>query len=191
MNKVILPILLILFLSINELLFCQITPKSKKNYSIRFNTIGESYAEFEAIHLAPSFTITIGNEKHNFYLGPQYTYLFQHKGNWSRRYEKNSPGLNFGYRLYSSKIMKNTRMLAQFNYSIFEIVHEDYQLGPPFSSRNKETIVENSLSIGTDYEIINKIHLFAGIGFGSSGGFFIFIEKFTFTGFLGVEYKFR
>jgi len=95
MNKVILPILLILFLSINELLFCQITPKSKKNYSIRFNTIGESYAEFEAIHLAPSFTITIGNEKHNFYLGPQYTYLFQHKGNWSRRYEKNSPGLNF------------------------------------------------------------------------------------------------
>jgi hypothetical protein len=81
-------------------------------------------------------------------------------------------------------------MLAQFNYSIFEVDHEDYQRGPPFSSRNKETIVENTLSLGTDYGI-NKIHLFAGIGFGSSGGFFIFIEKFTFTSFLGVEYKFR
>jgi len=168
-------------------LYSQNTEKSVFQSSVRFNSIYITGHDFSIIHLAPSFTI--GNEIHNFYLGLQQSYLIQPTPVGDRIYEKKNWGLNFGYRNYSSEISKNTRMFGQFNYSVFQIRYMDYQLGPPYSHKQKEIIAENTIAIGTDYEFINKSHLFAGIGFGSFGGFFLLIDKFTLTGFIGIEYN--
>ncbi len=170
----------------------QDTIKSKVFFGIRINPfydfeVKRSY-NFRIIHLTPLFSIIFKN--HNFYLGPQYSYVFQPKPISGQIFEHNSLGFTFGYRYYSNNIFKNTKVFGQFNYSVYQIEYENYQLGPPFKIDKKEIIAENTASLGIDFRVIRNLHFFIGAGFGSYDGFFLMINKFTLTSFLGIEYEF-
>jgi len=170
----------------------QDTVKSKVSLGIRFisNYDFEVYHEnnFRTVHLAPLFSVNF--KHHNFFLGPQYSYIIQPTDLTNQIYEHNSFGLNFGYRYYSNFLLKNTRIFAEFNYSIFQVKFKNYQLGPPQWTDDEEVYVENTGSVGLDYTILNQLHMSCGFGFGSYSGFFLIFEKFTLTSYLGVEYVF-
>jgi hypothetical protein len=98
----------------------QDSTKSKIALGIRFITnydfeVGRGN-NFRTIHLAPLFSVHINH--HNFYLGPQYSYVLQDRVS-GIIFNENSYGLKFGYRYYSNFIFKNTRLFGEFNYSIF------------------------------------------------------------------------
>jgi hypothetical protein len=170
----------------------QDTVKSKVILGIRFisNYDFEVYSEnnFRTVHLAPLFSVNY--KHHNFFLGPQYSYIFQPASVTNQIYEHNSFGLNFGYRYYSNFLLKNTRLFGELNYSVFPVKVANYQLGPPQWTHQKEIYVESTGSLGLDYTIINQIHISLGFGFGAYSGFFLIFEKFTLTSYLGIEYVF-
>jgi hypothetical protein len=170
----------------------QDTVKSKISLGIRLisNYDFEVYREnnFRTVHLAPLFSVNF--KHHNFFLGPQYSYIFQPTTVTNQIYENNSLGLNFGYRYYSNFLLKNTRLFGEFNYSIFQVKVTNYQLGPPQWTHHEEFYVENTGSLGLDYTILNQLHISLGFGFGSYSGFFLIFEKFTLTSYLGIEYVF-
>ncbi len=172
--------------------FCQDTIRSSIDISIRLNTyytfeIKRDY-NFRVIHTAPVFSFQ--RNSHNFYIGPQYSYVFQPTPIASEIYEKNSYGINVGYRYYSKELVRKLRAFGQFNFSIYKVKYIAYQLGPPFSTEKKKIIVENTASIGIDFNAIKNIHVYSGIGFGSFGGFFLLIDSFTLNSYIGLEYKF-
>lgn len=173
--------------------YCQNTDKSIINYSLRIN----SFYDFQVKHdynyrifqIAPVFALEFKNN--NFYLGPLYVYFFQPTPIADEIYGNNSYGLNLGYRYYSKDLFRNGRLFGQFNYSIFIVKYKQYQLGPPFQSDRKRMIAENTIALGMDFRIINKIHLFFDFGFGSYDPFFLVINKFTLTNNIGIEYEFN
>lgn len=172
-------------------LFGQDTIKSKVTVGIRMVSSYdfEVYHDnnFRTIHLAPLFSVNF--KHHNFFLGPQYSYVFQDPNYWESC-EQNSYGLNFGYRHYSNYLFKNTRLFGEFTFSIFQVKFTDYNRRPPYTTKREEIYVENTGSLGLDYTILNQLHISCGFGFGSYTGFFLIFEKFTLTSYLGVEYVF-
>ncbi len=187
--KSILTVILLTLAGLTNNLSGQDTVKSKISLGIRFisNYDFEVYREnnFRTLHLAPLFSINF--KHHNFFLGPQYSYIFQPTTVTNQIYENNSFGLNFGYRYYSNFLLKNTRLFGEFNYSIFQVKVTNYQLGPPQWTHHEEFYVENTGSLGLDYTILNQFHISLGFGFGSYSGFFLIFEKFTLTSYLGIE----
>ncbi|MDP3442121.1 MAG: hypothetical protein Q8T08_04605 [Ignavibacteria bacterium] len=168
-----------------EKTICQDTTESIKYFSIRYST---SY-NYKVLHYTPN--VSFGFNKHNLYIGPEFnTILKTVKGDPVDIYEKNNWGLNLGYRYYSSEIVSNLKIFGQFNFSIYQIRLDIYQHGgPPFIVKHKELIVENTATIGIDYELFKNINLFSGIGIGSFNGFFLMIDSFTPSVYIGIEYK--
>jgi len=177
---------------LNNSLFGQDPGKSKVFLGSRLisNYDFEVYHEnnFRTLQLAPLFSINF--KHHNFFIGPQYSYIFQPTTVSDQIYENNSFGLNFGYRYYSNYLLKNTRLFGEFNYSIFQVKVTNYQHGSTQWTDYEEVYVENTGSLGLDYAILNQLHLSCGFGFGSYSGFFLIFEKFTLTSYLGIEYVF-
>ena len=189
MKKII--IFCLLFISLAKS-YSQDTIKSKSNFGIRYTycydfEIKHDY-NFRIMHHIPVFSFNINN--HNFYAGPQYSYLFQPKPIANEIYENNSLGFNLGYRYYSKELIKNLQIFSQFNFSIFQIRYKEYQNGPPFVNEHRKLIIENTATIGMDYKLFNSFNLFAGIGIGSYGGFFLMINYFNLSNYIGIEYKF-
>jgi len=190
--KILLIVSLIKVAAFPNYLIGQDTVKSKVTFGIRLISSYdfEVYHDhnFRTIHLAPLFSVNI--KHHNFFLGPQYSYVFQPTDVTNQIYEHNSFGLNFGYRYHSNFLLKNTRLFGEFNYSIFQVKGTNYQLGPSSGSKWEEIYVENTGSLGLDYTILNQLHLSFGFGFGSYSGFFLIFEEFTLTSYLGIEFVF-
>jgi hypothetical protein len=170
----------------------QDTVKSKVTLGVRINSSYdfEVYREnnFRTLHLAPLFSVNF--KHHNFFLGPQYSYILQPTTVTNTIYENNSFGVNVGYRYYSNFLLANTRLFGEVNYSIFQVEGANYQLGPASGSKWKEIYVENTGSLGLDYSVLNQLHISVGFGFGSYTGFFLIFEKFTLTSYLAIEYVF-
>jgi hypothetical protein len=190
--KIILPIIFITIAAFNKNLISQETTKSKVTLGIQlisnYNFELKQENNLRIIQCTPSFSINFKN--HKFYLGPQYTYIFQPTPIDNKIYESNSFGLNLGYRYYSNYLFKNARLFGDFNYSIFHVIYTEYQKGPPFETKKEEIFMENTVSLGFDYSIFKKFHLFMGIGFGSYSAFFLILKNFTLTSYVGLGYLF-
>jgi hypothetical protein len=188
-TKILLTAALLALSGLNHHLPAQDTVKSKVTFGVRFISnydfeVNRDY-NFRTVHLAPLFSVHVRH--HNFYAGPQYSYIFQDPAA-GVTYDKNSFGLNFGYRYYSNFLFKNTRLFGEFNYSIFWVKSVSYQLGPPYETKHEEVYPENTVSIGLDYSIRKKLHLFIGFGYGSYEGFILIFEHLTLTSCVGIEY---
>jgi hypothetical protein len=189
--KILLSLGILTFAAFTNKIAGQDTIKSKVSYGIRlisnYDFEVKQDNNFRTMHFAPLFSANFNH--HNFYLRPQYSYIFQEPAALET-YDQNSYGLNFGYRYYSNYVFKNTRLFGEFNYSIFQVRITDHQLGPPYETKHEEIYIENTGSLGLEYSIIKKFQVFLGFGFGSYDGFFLIFENFTLTSYLGIEYTF-
>ena len=185
---------LILFLAIGltDNLFSQDTVKSKITFGVRFNTGYDFQVKHEynlnMIRLAPIFSVNLKN--HNFYLGPQYSYIFQPTPVSDEIYDNSSYGLTFGYRYYFRDFVDNLRLFGQLNYSLFWVNYSQYQNGMPYFHSITKFSVKNDVSIGLDYHTSKKFHMFLGFGLGSYHAIFLILDDFTFTCYLGIDYCF-
>ena len=190
--KVFLSVAIFILPAFISCLFSQDTVQAKIIFGIRFNANYDFQVKrdnnFRIIHVTPLFSVKY--KHHNIYFGPQFSYIFQLVPPNNIIYEQHTRGLNIGYRYYSSELVKNLRLFGQLNYAIFQIKYKEYQLGPPYTTYIKETKVENTISLGVDYSIIKKFHLFTGLGFGSYHAIFLVLDNLTLTSCLGMEYYF-
>jgi hypothetical protein len=105
-------------------------------------------------------------------------------------YDKNTYGINFGYRYLFVDKRKKIVPFAQLNFSIYEVEYNEYQLGPISPTTKQNLIVENTASLGVNFNLIKHVQFFSGIGFGSFEGFFLMVDTFIPSAYVGLEYKF-
>lgn len=183
-NKAIPFLVFILFTLFCGKIYCQDTTKSIKSFCIGYST----YYNYKVLHYTPNFSLGFG--KHNIFIGPEYNYISKTiKGDPVDIYEKSNWGLNLGYKYYFSKIISNLRLFGQFKFSIYQLRYDEYQHGPPYITKHKELIIENTATIGVNYKLFKKTFLFSGVGIGSYNGFFLMINSFTPSVFVGIEYR--
>jgi hypothetical protein len=127
---------------------------------------------------------------HELYVGPQYSYIIQPTPIANIIYQNNAFGANLGYRYYSNAIIDNLLLFGQFNFSVFRIGLDEYQNGPPFVQTKQKYIVENTASIGVNYQCLPNLNCFLGVGIGSFGGFFLLFDEFNLSNYLGLSYEF-
>lgn len=170
-------------------LYCQ--KEEKSNFGIRYTfsydfEVNHDY-NFRVAHHIPVFFYRY--DRHDFYMGPQYSYIYQPTPVANEIYENNAFGINLGYRWYSNELINNLQIFGQFNFSVFQVSFEEYQHGYPFKETRHEFIVENTATIGVNYKLVNKLNLFTGIGIGSYSGFFLILDKFNLSTYIGIGYK--
>lgn len=178
-------IFVIVLMSISNKLYSQDSIKKNLELSARYSF----YYNYKIIHHSPVFTIKFN--KNNFYFGPEYSLILKLiKGDPVDVYEKESFGINFGYRYFWGEETKRLKAFSQLNYAIFKVKYKEYQHGPPFVTEHKYLIIENTITIGVDYKIWKNFHVFSGAGIGSFAGFFLIIDAFTPSSYIGIEYSF-
>ncbi len=137
--------------------------------------------------------LNLNKRNHNIYMGPNYTRLFNNYfgDELINNYDKNSIGINFGYRYIVDSKWEKTNFFLQLDFSIYKVKYLEYQ-GHFIGTKDKEkVIIENNGSIGINYKMSNRIEIFGGIGIGSPAGFFLMIEDFLPHSFIGIEYRFE
>ena len=164
--------------------FSQDTTHSSINFGIRYNF---TY-NYKLLHHTPIFSMNIG--QHNVYIGPQATTILKSLGDQVDEYKKKAFGVNFGYRFSFWKRQTMLVPFAQLNFSIYQVKYNEFQKAPPYSTEKKKLIIENTASIGVDFNPVKHFHVFSGVGFGSYGGFFLILDSFTPTCYIGLEYRF-
>lgn len=175
-------ILLLIFFPIKG--FGQDTTHSSINFGIRYSF----FYNYKVLHHIPNFSMDIG--QHNVYIGVQATSVLKSLSDPADIYKKNAYGINFGYRYSFWKKQTKLVPFTQLNFSIYQVRYTEHQNGPPFSTEKQKLIVENTASIGVDFNPVKHIHIYSGIGFGSFAGFFLLIDSFTPNCYVGLEYKF-
>jgi hypothetical protein len=170
--------------------YCQLL--NHKNLRIRytFSYVFEPKPDdkFRVMHHIP--VMTYRHNRNDFYIGPQFSHIFQPTPVANVIYENNSLGINFGYRYYSQELTKNLYLFGQFNFSLFKIKFEEYQKGSQNVKKRSEIIIENIASIGINYKIIKDFNFFVGFGGGSFNGFFLILDEFNLNTYIGMEYEF-
>ncbi len=137
----------------------------------------------KVLHHAPAFSYRINN--HNLYIGPLISHVLT-----KSKYDNKAFGLHFGYRYYSNELLRNFRIFGQFHFSIFWVECHYHQLGWPYNTTGTEIKVNNTASFGVDYEAIPNLHIYAGTGFGSYGGFCLILDSFNLSEYIGIKYEF-
>jgi hypothetical protein len=94
-----------------------------------------------------------------------------------------------GYRYIFSEEQKKLKFFSQLNFSIYQVKYKEYQIGPPYMTERKRITVENTGTLGIDYNFYKKNHLFMGLGIGSTDGFFLMFSSFIPSIYIGLEYK--
>jgi hypothetical protein len=108
------------------------------------------HCNYPILHMAP--TLSIYKKNHNVYIGPEYTILRKNPfGDPIDTWEKTAWGLNFGYRYIINSFWEKANLFAQFNFSIYQVKSKEYQLGPPFVTVHKNTIIENTGGLGVNF----------------------------------------
>ncbi|MEI8201606.1 MAG: hypothetical protein WCH34_01245 [Bacteroidota bacterium] len=176
-------LILSLFLFVN-ILYGQDSIIKYSNFSIRYSF----YYNYKIIHHIPVFSFEY--KDHNIYIGSQYSSILLPFGDEGDSYEKNTKGLNLGYRYYFRNQKKLLRPFLQYNFSIYYVKYNEIKLGPPYRIEHKALAIENTASIGIAYKILPKLNIFSGAGFGSYDGFFLMLYAFIPSSYIGIEYNF-
>lgn len=141
-------------------------------------------------HSSPAFSIYRKN--HNLYIGPEYSYtLKEYFINGIENHNQKFWGLNFGYRYIFDSHLRKTNLFVHMDFSIYQLKYTEHQLGYNRTTNHKTTIVENNIGLGVNYQLLEHVALFGGIGFGSTNGFFLMIDQFIPHSFIGIEYTLK
>lgn len=158
-------------------------------YKSAYDYETKRYYNFKVLH--NNISIVLKKKNHDFYIGFQYSYIFQPMPIANKVYNKKSCGLDLGYRYYFDINNKSLKLFTQFNYSFFRVKYIGYQQGDRDNVHYiNKVIPENTVSLGLEYGFNSRLHIFAGAGFGSYDRFFLMIDNFNLTNYFGIEYIF-
>jgi hypothetical protein len=148
-------------------------------------------SDAKSLHMAVGFTLT--SHDHCVYLGPQFTLILQNPptGDGPTQWDTTAFGLEAGYRYYFATKALRLKGFLQFNYLIYKGNRTDYSLGPPRETTRSFVNVENSGTIGLNYQLAPKLFLNGSFGMSSYEGFFLIIESVHPCIYLGLEYRFN
>lgn len=184
MDKVkIIILLMVVLILFSFKIYCQDTTANHIEFNIRYSF---NY-NYKIAHHSPAVSLEYAN--HNFYIGPEYSLIIKPLGDPEDVYEKKSIGLNFGYRYFFFNQSK-LKLFGQLNYSLYHYKYKEYQLGLPFATEQKKLTIENTGTLGIDYGLNKNIHLFTGIGIGSTHGFFLILDSLFACSYIGLDFKF-
>lgn len=139
-------------------------------------------------HTSPA--LSIYRKNHNVNIGPEYTHLFKESiGDALDIYQQDYWGINIGYRYIFDSPWRKTNLFLQMDFSIYQLIYSEYQLGYNNAAEQKITVVENNVGFGINYKLFNHVEIFGGIGFGSTNGFFLILDQVIPHSFFGIEYK--
>lgn len=178
------PLYLFLLLHFPIQAFTQNTTASNIHFGIGYYF----YYNYKMLHNVPSFSL--GIRQHNISLGFQSTTVLKPLGDPMDSYKKKSYGVNFGYRYLLTDQQQKIVPFTQLNFSIYQLKYIEHQKGLPLSTKRQRLIVENTVSIGLNYNLSKHLKLYSGIGFGSFDVFFLMFESYLPTSYIGLEYKF-
>lgn len=153
------------------------------NTGLRFSSV----YNYRVLHHTPG--IFLRNGSHEFYLGYQWTTVLRSPGDGSDVYDRNARGVNLGYRYFFS--CRQFCPFIQFAFGIYYLGYKEYQLGPPVATDRRVLLLENTLSMGLELRPFERIHLFAGAGFGSNSGLFVIPASIIPTCFMGMGYSLK
>lgn len=163
----------------------QTSTKSKAGCGVRFSMV----YNYRVIHAVPDFSMMFG--RHNVYFGPEFTYVSNTiKGDPVDPFKKKAFGANIGYRYYSNELKKRLKIFAQFDFAIYQISFVEYQQGLTYGTERNQFILENTATVGAEYKLFKGIYVNAGLGIGSYDGFFLMLDSFTPSSYIGIEYRF-
>lgn len=161
-----------------------IAQTKKVKIGLQFN----SFYDYKVMH--QNVTALFNFNKHNFYLGPQLTTILKPIYDPVDIYERNSFGFNAGYRYSITTKYEKLKPFVSIDFAIFKVKYLENQLGLPFTTKNNKMVLENRIHFGLTYLPFNKLFFNVGLGFGSYDGFFLLIDNFTPSSFIGIGYKF-
>lgn len=158
----------------------------KITFSLR-NSVNYNY---KIIHYTPVLGLYIDN--HNIYLGLEYSKILINPliGDPIDKYIITPLGFNLGYRYLCNIKLTNFSCFIQCNLSLYKINYISTQLGPTLETNVNSIFLENTLTIGVNYSLNNKINFFSGFGLGSFDGLFFISNHIIPSGYIGIEYKF-
>jgi hypothetical protein len=151
-------------------------------YSLSYN--------YYLIHNTPVFSLEYKNN--NLYFGPEFSSFDRPFGDLVDNYKESSTGINFGYRNYFYKSPSSEiRLFGQLNFSLYKYQYARYQKGPVKSNFKEIRIVENTGSLGLEYNFHKKLAFQTGLGIGSTEGFFLILSSFIPSIYFGLEFRFK
>ncbi len=164
------------------------TPPQDPANRLRYGVKLTQHFNYPIMHTSPTSSVYIKN--HNFYFGPEFTFLLT-KGS-SDSTDDWTPellGLNVGYRCLIKTDMKKANFFVQMNFSFYRVKYKEYASGSLVAIEKDKMIIENTGGAGLNYRFNKKIEIFGGVGFGSTSGFFLLLRHFVPHSFIGVGYK--
>ncbi|MBT3210027.1 MAG: hypothetical protein HN704_09930 [Bacteroidetes bacterium] len=194
------------YISHNEVLSCiwaskdEITPENNDKkiipyYSTTYWRLGiNAVQQFNYPILHSVVALNLSKMNHLIYFGPNFNILLNNYFGDEvviADSEKNSIGINFGYRYIVDSESKRMNFFMQLDFSIYEVKYKEWGGHGTGFKDTKNVIVENNGSIGLNYKISNSVELFGGIGLGSTEYFFLMLEHLIPHSFVGLHYKFK
>ena len=151
-------------------------------YNFRFINKQQDYS---LAHSAILLSLNAGH--HSFFLGPEYSYLSKPFGDDSDQIKHSMFGGSFAY-MFSHELKKwnSVDVFVRFNYSIFQQQLTDYK----GLETRKTMVYENTLDLGLKKRFANKFYVYGSLGFGSTNGFFLMVDKAEFSTRAGFGFTF-
>lgn len=154
---------------------------------IRYGIKLTQHFNYPIVHSSPTSSIYYKN--HNFYFGPEYTFLLTKSFKDSTDdWEPEPWGFNLGYRFIVKSEKKKTNLFLQMNFSFYRVTYKEYQPGSTVLTDQMKSIIENTGAIGINYRFNKYFELFGGIGIGTTCGFFLLLQKVIPHSFVGIGY---
>jgi hypothetical protein len=151
---------------------------------------------YNTISNPTSAKINFEFNRHSIYFGGSYILITdKYLEKLSDRYQKYNTkywGIKTGYIFFHKKpVAHSPVLLIQLDFLIYQLNYKQYSLitGNDFSS-NKIVVVENTFNVGCHFEILKKVFVEAGVGWGSDRGFFLIIDELFISSFIGLGYSF-
>jgi hypothetical protein len=145
---------------------------------------------YRVLHNMATLGFNFGNNQ--LYAGAGHVAILGPFGNPLRNYRNYSSAGVAGYRNYFYTAPANIHLFGQFQFAFYPVNYNVPNL-PNFDPDIYSTdfILENTLSIGGEYLLRDRLSLSFGTGIGSTDGFFLVRSSLFLLGFVGVQYHIR
>jgi hypothetical protein len=172
-----------LFLAFFTFIFDVSAQTSDKKFGIRYAYTYNHISQHHGLY----FVTNLDNV--DVFVGPEVSVVKPEYIN-SNLFEDKTLGAGLGFRYRFWDIKDRLRMYGQLHFSAVPIRVYDFQMGP-YNAPNKRVLkIENTFSLGLEYDMGEFWRLSFGAGFGSRDGFFLILSSFMPHGHVGLELRF-
>lgn len=172
-----------LFLTFFVFIFNVEAQNTDKKFGIRYAYTYNHISQHHGLY----FVTNLDNV--DVFVGPEVSVVKPEYIN-SNLFEDKTLGAGLGFRYRFWDIKERLRLYGQLHFSAVPVRVYHFQLGTYNYSNQRVLKIENTFSIGMEYDMGEFWRLSFGAGFGSRDGFFLILSSFMPHGHLGLEFRF-